>query len=116
LGGAVVSSHPYFEIAASAEVSGLCCGLTAKPARQLRQLLRERVSEMSENNPTVWADGFGKWHASVPITTPRAQAALARKLIRAEMDARDVSPQYVLRVTRERITNHGTVIYGEVWL
>lgn len=68
-------------------------------------------------NPKVWADGFGIWHASVPLSGSRAKdAAAARKLIRAELEAR-YAPNYdphTLRITRERITSHGTVIYGEV--
>lgn len=70
---------------------------------------------MSEINPTTWADGFGRWHASVPITTPTQQALAARRAIKAELDARgDRHPDFPLRVTREHVTNHGTVIYGEV--
>ena len=65
-------------------------------------------------NETTWVDGYGLWHASVPITTPGRQAAAARRAIRAELDARgDRHPDYPLRVTRERVTNHGTVIYRE---
>ena len=64
-------------------------------------------------NETTWADGYGQWHASVPITTPARQAAAARRAIRAELAARGTDPAYPLRVTRERVTNHGTVIYRE---
>ena len=40
-------------------------------------------------NPSTWADGFGVWHASVPATDDRrSDAAAARKLIRAELEAR----------------------------
>lgn len=72
---------------------------------------------MSEN-PNVWADGYGKWHASVPISTPNKQAHAARALIHAELEER-LAPNYdrsTLRITREHVTNHGTVVYGEVWL
>lgn len=71
-------------------------------------------------NVTTWADGFGRWHASVPISgSPQRDAMAARKAILAELklryDAwnRPFDPS-TLRVTRERITNHGTVIYQEV--
>ena len=80
----------------------------------------------TEHNPTVWADGYGRWHASVPldavVTTAQEASKMyarlayrARKMIRAELDARGVSPAYVLKVAREQITGHGTVIFGEVW-
>jgi hypothetical protein len=40
-------------------------------------------------NPSTWADGFGIWHASVPATdNRRSDAALARSLIMAELEAR----------------------------
>lgn len=75
--------------------------------------------ESESVNPKVWADGYGKWHASVPISgSPQRDAHAARKLIRAELEER-YAPNYdpsTLHVTRERVTNHGTVIYGEVWL
>lgn len=70
--------------------------------------------ESESVNPKTWADGVGRWHASVPISTPARQAAEARRLIGAELDARgDRGPGWPLRVTREHVTNHGTVIYGE---
>lgn len=71
---------------------------------------------MSENNPTTWADGFGVWHASVPLSgSPRRDAMAAREAIRTELEAR-YAPNYdpsTLHVTRERITLHGTVVYRE---
>lgn len=70
---------------------------------------------MAENVMT-WADAFGVWYASVPLSGSRAKdAAQARKLIRAELEER-YAPNYdpsTLHVTRDRITNHGTVIYRE---
>lgn len=64
---------------------------------------------------TVWADGFGVWHASVPFTIhPNRNAHAARAAIKAELAARGESPAYPLRVTIERHTGHGTVIYREV--
>lgn len=72
---------------------------------------------MSENNPTTWADGFGVWHASVPMSGSRRRDAMAaRKAIMAELEER-YAPNYdpsTLHVTREHVTNHGTVIYREV--
>lgn len=66
------------------------------------------------NKVTTWADGYGVWHVSVPITDNRRKDAMtARRAIREELDARGVSPHYHLAVIRERITNHGTVIYRE---
>jgi len=71
---------------------------------------------MSGINPKVWADGFGRWHASVPITGSRQRDAMAaRKLITAAIDERgERHPDWRVRVTREHVTNHGTVVYGEV--
>lgn len=69
---------------------------------------------------TTWADGFGVWHASVPISDSRQRDAMtARKAIHAELKLRyeawnrPYDPS-TLHVTRERVTNHGTVIYKEV--
>lgn len=66
-------------------------------------------------NPTVWADGFGRWHASVPITgNPRSEAAHARRLIMAALVERSNGvDRPVFSVTREHVTNHGTVHYVE---
>lgn len=62
----------------------------------------------------TWADGYGVWWAEVPATGNRmADAALARRRIRAELAERGESRDYRLRVTRERITGHGTTIYRE---
>lgn len=67
-------------------------------------------------NVTTWADGYGVWHASVPLTdSPMRNALAARKAIHTELEAR-YAPQYdpsTLHVSRERVTNHGTVIYVE---
>jgi hypothetical protein len=66
-------------------------------------------------NVKTWADGFGVWHASVPLSGSASRDAMrARRQIRAELDARGVSEHYRLRVTRERVTNHGTAVYREV--
>lgn len=66
---------------------------------------------------TTWADGFGVWHASVPLTgSPQRDAAVARKALREELAAREsrfFDPKRV-GVTREYVTNHGTAIYREV--
>ena len=64
---------------------------------------------------STWADSLGIWHASVPLSGSRHKDAMtARKAIRDELDARDVSPAYALKVTCKHITNHGTAIYREV--
>lgn len=69
---------------------------------------------MPQFNVNVWADGFGIWHASVPKTEARTEAREARKLIMAELRARgDVGKGFRLRVTHERFTGHGTVVYRE---
>ena len=70
---------------------------------------------MTMNKVTTWADGFGIWHASVPLSGSRHKDALtARKAIRDELTARGVSLDYALKVTRERVTFHGTAHYREV--
>lgn len=65
---------------------------------------------------TTWADGFGRWHASVPLSRSRHRDAMtARKAIVAELEER-LAPNFdptTVHVTRERVTNHGTVIYQE---
>lgn len=69
-------------------------------------------------NPKVWADGFGVWHASVPITGSRQRDALAARRLIVEALSERYAPNYDPRtthVTRERVTNHGTVIYQEAW-
>jgi hypothetical protein len=70
---------------------------------------------MSDLNPTVWADGYGRWHASVPLTdSPLRDALAARRAILAELQARaPIGAKISFHVTRERVTNHGTAIYGE---
>jgi hypothetical protein len=70
---------------------------------------------VSDLNPVTWADGFGRWHASVPLTdSPLRDALAARRAILAELQARaPIGANIVIHVTRERVTNHGTVIYGE---
>ncbi|AIG78447.1 Hypothetical protein AJAP_28040 [Amycolatopsis japonica] len=68
-------------------------------------------------NVNVWADAFGVWHASVPLSGSRHRDAMrARKLIVdaiAERSGPSFDPSRV-RVTRESITGHGTVKYREV--
>jgi hypothetical protein len=66
-------------------------------------------------NVKVWADGFGRWHASVPLMgSASKEAVAARRAILAELRLRAPrDAKLVLRVTRERVTGHGTVIYGE---
>jgi len=68
------------------------------------------------HNVTVWADGFGHWHASVPLTgNPLADANKARTLIIDELAQREgpnFDPKRV-HVTRTKITGHGTAVYSE---
>jgi hypothetical protein len=70
---------------------------------------------MSETN--VWADGFGRWHASVPLSgSQQKDARLARKLILAELIERagPIFDPHCIHVTRYDVTNHGTAKYREV--
>lgn len=64
---------------------------------------------------TVWADGFGVWHASVPLSGSRQRdAATARKLILAELEARGNGSPISFRITRDHVTTRGTAVYKEV--
>lgn len=67
-------------------------------------------------NPKVWADGFGIWHASVPLSGSRQKDALAARsaivTALAEREGPRFDPSRV-HVTLERITGHGTVVYVE---
>ena len=73
---------------------------------------------MSADKITTWADGFGVWHASVPLSGSRHRDAMAaRRAILAEITDRGPDGYVpVIRVTRERVTNHGTVVYRETWV
>ena len=79
-------------------------------------IVKESVTDKSQN-PKVWADGFGVWHASVPLSGSRQRdAALARKMIRAELAER-YAPNFDLRVvgvTRVTVGMLGTAVYREV--
>lgn len=70
------------------------------------------------NKVTTWADGFGRWHASVPLSDSRQRDAMtARRAILAELEER-YAPNFDPRnfsVTREHVTNHGTAIYVETY-
>lgn len=67
------------------------------------------------NNVITWADGYGTWHASVPLTdSPMLDAQSASKAIKEELVARGMDSTLTVLVTRERVTNHGTAVYGEV--
>ncbi len=64
----------------------------------------------------TWADGFGIWHASVPLTaSPKQDAQKARRAIIAELRERvhELDPRRV-QVELERVTAHGTVTYREI--
>lgn len=65
---------------------------------------------------TTWADGFGNWHASVPLGASRqAEAREARRAIIAELSERYADyDARTLHVHRAGLpTNHGTVTYSE---
>ena len=68
------------------------------------------------DNVTTWADGYGRWWASVPLSGSRHRdAPRARRAIVAELEARggpcfDAS---AVRVERAHVTNHGTAKYRE---
>jgi hypothetical protein len=67
---------------------------------------------------TTWADGLGVWHASVPLDTDserRAREAILDELRIRSHDSRMTFAYKHMTVTRERITNHGTVVYVETW-
>jgi hypothetical protein len=65
----------------------------------------------------TWADGFGRWHASVPLTANAlADANRARALIIAELTERE-GPHFdpsTVHVTRTAVTGHATATYSEV--
>ena len=69
------------------------------------------------NRIETWVDWLGVWRASVPLSgSSHRDAMRARAAIKAELSER-YAPNYdpsTLHVTRERVTNHGTVIYREV--
>ena len=71
---------------------------------------------MSESTNT-WADGFGRWHATVSLTDCcHCDAHAARKLIVAELVQRE-APNWdprTVHVTRTAVTDT-TVTYSEVW-
>lgn len=69
-------------------------------------------------NIVTWADGYGVWHASVPVDTDserRAREAILDELrVRSHPSHMDFAYKH-MTVTLDRITNHGTVIYRETW-
>ena len=66
----------------------------------------------------TWADAFGTWHAAVPTTHSRPAMA-ARRVILAELDARQGEPVDRKRLRVRKCPNHdaqpGHVIYAESW-
>jgi hypothetical protein len=64
----------------------------------------------------AWADGFGRWHASGPVTVnPLTDARKARKLIIAELTERE-GPRFdptTVHVTRTAVRADGTAVYSE---
>ena len=81
------------------------------------------------NNVQTWADGYGLWHASVPLDNGvsdyqrwrTAREAIVRAITEREQktwetleEARKrISATTSVSMTPERVTNHGTVIYRE---
>ena len=67
----------------------------------------------------TWADGFGTWHASVPITGDDAHdAATAHAAIVNELTQRQgpLPVDYTrMRVVRTELTDFGTAQYKETW-
>jgi hypothetical protein len=75
--------------------------------------------------PVTWADGAGLWHASVPLHVNREhEQAVAWHAILAELLPREQKAgesledtrrrlTRSLRLVRERVTAHGTVVYVE---
>ena len=77
----------------------------------------------------VWADGFGLWHASVPIKPDSTPSSLWREARSAIVDAiterehrtfetwkdarRRVSQTTRVPKRPEHVTNHGTIIFCE---
>ena len=77
----------------------------------------------------AWADGFGLWHASVPImpdSTPsslwgEARSAIVDAITEREQRAGEAWPDARRRVSQatrvpkrpEYVTNHGTIIFCE---
>lgn len=70
---------------------------------------------------TTWADSFGTWHASVPVSSPGepdTTADRAREAIAAEIQQRDARADLsIMRVAKVRYTEHGagTWVYRESW-
>jgi hypothetical protein len=66
----------------------------------------------------TWADGYGVWHASVPIDSDsekRARDAILDELRIRSHPKNMVFAYKYMTVTQERINNHGTVVYRETW-
>jgi len=67
-------------------------------------------------NTNCWADGFGRWHASVPLTDSRSKdSRKARALIQEALTERE-GPNFdpdSVHVRRERATANGAVVYRE---
>lgn len=64
----------------------------------------------------TWTDGFGTWHAAVPLTNGD-EANTAKLLIIDELAQRgDASfAAEHMRVEFKQITNYGMVIFREAW-
>lgn len=61
----------------------------------------------------TWADGYGLWHASVPMTPDAAK--VAKRAIVAELRQRDAHVSAArVKIRLEHHTLHGTVHYVEI--
>lgn len=88
------------------------CGL----AYTRRPTLRASLTPIAAPGKVhTWADSYGTWHASVPLTDDSAE--VARNAIIAELRQRWDAPNTLTRMTveRERVTDQGTVVYAEAW-
>jgi hypothetical protein len=66
----------------------------------------------------TWADGYGVWHVSVPVSDDSESAAwdaIFLELAERSHPSRMAFAAKHMTVTSERITNHGTRVYRETW-
>lgn len=67
---------------------------------------------------TTWADGYGVWHASVPVSDDSESVAWDAIFLELAERANETSVTFAAKymtVTSEHITNHGTRVYRETW-
>jgi hypothetical protein len=66
--------------------------------------------------PVTWADGYGRWHASVSLAHGPSAAHIARQAIREELRQRGetrTGAASFFRLIRVGATGHGTVEFRE---